>query len=687
MPPHLAAFLKKVEIADGAAWRHPPGTNVHDVKKFCVALIAVVVASITLWNAQPASAYPVSTLTLNGHGYGHGRGLSQYGSLGYSVDHSWSWQQILDRYYSNTNFGASAGNPTIGVRMLGFDGTDMILMSASPFTVGAHSFAANKAALVRRTGNNTFLVQEATSCSGPWVDRGTQAGPVTATPSNLNPGNDENQMLRVCLPGAIRGVRGTVAAIEESGTIRTINSLPVEDYLRGVVPRESPASWGDLGGGKGMNALRAQAVAARSYVLAGATYSYATTCDSQACQVYGGAFLNGAYIEDARTNQAIADTAGVVRRMNSTGNVARTEFSSSSGGYTAGGTFPAVEDAGDVYSGNNPHHNWTKVVDVSAIEAAYPSVGVLQNIAVTNRNGLGDLGGRITKMTISGTNGAVETTGLDFRTKLALKSDWFEIVGTPSGGVSGYMMLANDGGIFSMGNAPFFGSMGGKPLNAPIRSFAKTPSGNGYWEVASDGGIFSFGDAKFFGSMGGKPLNKPIVGMAPTPTGNGYWLVASDGGIFAFGDAPFFGSMGGKPLNQPIVGMTASPTGSGYWFVASDGGIFAYGDSGFHGSTGGTKLVKPIVGMSASVSGAGYWLVASDGGIFAYGDSSFYGSLPSSKATANITAMARTIDGKGYLLVGDKGQVFSYGSAPNFGDLSTKVSNFKGTITAIAPTA
>ena len=60
--------------------------------------------------------------------------------------------------------------------------------------------------------------------------------------------------------------------------------------------------------------------------------------------------------------------------------------------------------------------------------------------------------------------------------------------------------------------------------------------------MASDGGIFAFGDATFYGSEGGKPLNKPIVGMAATPDGNGYWEVASDGGIFAFGDAKFYGS-------------------------------------------------------------------------------------------------------------------------------------------------
>ncbi|MGH9077478.1 MAG: hypothetical protein ACRDY0_08515, partial [Acidimicrobiales bacterium] len=79
--------------------------------------------------------------------------------------------------------------------------------------------------------------------------------------------------------------------------------------------------------------------------------------------------------------------------------------------------------------------------------------------------------------------------------------------------------------------------------------------GGGYRLVASDGGIFTYGDASFFGSAGGAPLNRPVVGMAATPDGKGYWLVASDGGIFTYGDASFFGSAGGAPLNSPVVGM------------------------------------------------------------------------------------------------------------------------------------
>jgi hypothetical protein len=149
---------------------------------------------------------------------------------------------------------------------------------------------------------------------------------------------------------------------------------------------------------------------------------------------------------------------------------------------------------------------------------------------------------------------------------------------------------------------------------------AATPSGGGYWLVGSDGGIFSFGDAKFFGSMGGQPLNKPIVGIASTAgsvnpssgsiVGDGYWLVASDGGVFNFGNAGFMGSMGGQPLNKPIVSIIPGPyalnfsnfslQATGYWLVASDGGVFSFGNSNFFGSLGSLHLVSPVSGAAST---------------------------------------------------------------------------------------
>ncbi|HET9773083.1 MAG TPA: metallophosphoesterase [Acidimicrobiia bacterium] len=162
----------------------------------------------------------------------------------------------------------------------------------------------------------------------------------------------------------------------------------------------------------------------------------------------------------------------------------------------------------------------------------------------------------------------------------------------------GYWMATRTGTVEHYGAAPAFPGASVK-LSHRITTLAPTAGGSGAWMAGIDGGVFTFGDATFFGSMGGRRLNQPIVGMAPTPSGRGYWLVASDGGIFSFGDARFFGSMGGTPLVAPVVGMAPTATGAGYWMVAADGGIFAFGDARFHGSMGGTPLVAPVRGMLA----------------------------------------------------------------------------------------
>ncbi len=86
---------------------------------------------------------------------------------------------------------------------------------------------------------------------------------------------------------------------------------------------------------------------------------------------------------------------------------------------------------------------------------------------------------------------------------------------------------------------PSTGRWAATPSTSPWWAWRPPPTVGGYWTVASDGGIFSFGDAAFYGSMGGHALDEPMVGMAATTDGGGYWTVASDGGIFSFGDAPF----------------------------------------------------------------------------------------------------------------------------------------------------
>ena len=164
-------------------------------------------------------------------------------------------------------------------------------------------------------------------------------------------------------------------------------------------------------------------------------------------------------------------------------------------------------------------------------------------------------------------------------------------------GLSKAVWLAGaDGAVYALRTAPFYGSMGGRPLSAPIVGMAVKDDASGYWLVASDGGVFSFGGATFHGSMAGRRLNAPIVGMAAHPSGHGYWLVAADGGVFAFGDASYYGSTGSIRLRQPIVGI-GSRSSSGYYLVAADGGVFAFGLP-FFGSAGGKQLSSPIVGVA-----------------------------------------------------------------------------------------
>ncbi|HUZ43497.1 MAG TPA: hypothetical protein VMU63_03775 [Acidimicrobiales bacterium] len=186
------------------------------------------------------------------------------------------------------------------------------------------------------------------------------------------------------------------------------------------------------------------------------------------------------------------------------------------------------------------------------------------------------------------------------------------VAGAPDGDGQGLWAADGGGGVYSLGDAGFYGSAAGQRLSAPVVGMAATPDGHGYWLVGADGGVFSFGDAPFYGSAGAEPLAAPAVGMAPTPNGRGYWLVASDGGVFSYGEATFAGSAAASPLAAPVVGITPSPTGHGYWLVGSDGGVFSYGDAGFHGAgqdqVGPDRVKASYTALVPAPSG-GYWLV------------------------------------------------------------------------------
>jgi peptidoglycan hydrolase-like amidase len=669
----------------------------HRRRRFMASLLAVVTVATSLaFVAEPAAAQTApDSIKLEGRGFGHGRGMSQFGSLGYAVDFGWTYQQIVDHYYSNTTFGDPIANDDIKVHLTAYNFDPLAITSGSAFTVAGVSFAAGESARLRVTGVNTFAVDRGGACAGSdWTNvssglsgtEGQNGHPfIEATVDRGEQGDDISHFLRICADGNERAFRGALRLVEIGGQAYTLNRLPMEQYLRGVVPRESPSFWGTLGGGKGLEALKAQSVAARSYAAALALRRQASgfasdTCDTQACQVYGGAALNGLPLDHGvsqqTTNAAIAATAGQVRRF-SNGAIASTEFASSTGGWTAtqaeGNGFPAVEDLGDNTS-RNTNHTWTKTISRSSIEAAWPAIGTLQRIEVPVRNGLGDLGGRVRGIDLIGSNSTVKLRfdnwgGDVFRRTFGLLSDWYTFSDFPtaaSQAEQGLYVAKSDGTVRTFGSATFRGDLSAVDLVQPIVGMSLTESGDGYWLVASDGGVFAYGDATFHGSTGDIKLDKPIVGMATVPGGGGYWLVASDGGVFSFGAARFYGSMGGVRLKAPVVGIAPAPSGAGYWMVASDGGIFAFGSAPFHGSTGNLKLAAPIVSMVPSVTGRGYWFVASDGGVFNFGDASFLGSRGGRDNKGDVVSITETADGGGYWIVTESGISFPYGTAVDF---------------------
>ncbi|MCV2395832.1 hypothetical protein OEB99_16070 [Actinotalea sp. M2MS4P-6] len=384
------------------------------------------------------------TVTFIGHGWGHGRGMGQYGALGYATMYDKSYTWILDHFYGGTSAGA-VGNPTISVELLGLSSKPLIVTGKHVYvrsmsTPGTLVDLGTAARFTVRADGHVKVEKGAGCSTTSWElvsdDATYQAGSTRVQAATG--ASDVTDLLRACYldldPKIERAYRGELSIEGTSTAQLTFNRVATEDYLRGVVPRESPSSWGDLAGGKGMEALKAQAVAARSYALSSSRPSGATTCDTTACQVYGGAGIRyqGFTVESleaANTNAAVTATAGQVRIWPGSGAVARTEFSSSTGGYTVGGAFAAVPDDGDAVA-QNPNHDWTVAYPLSTVAAKLGLSGV-RGITVTQRNGLGDLGGRVLSVQVVDDAHVTHTyTGATFRSKMGtsqFKSDWFAV--------------------------------------------------------------------------------------------------------------------------------------------------------------------------------------------------------------------------------------------------------------------
>ncbi len=352
------------------------------------ALVAASALALPVGQAPVVEAAPsdVIAVVIEGTGNGHGRGMSQWGAYGWAVDQGWNWVQILDHYYGGTVMGDVDVNSRISVRLQAMDNQASVAVvsyGAGGVRFNGTSYPAYLSFRAVRTagGFNVFGSPTINCTAGDNPPGDVWLGNVAAvsftTATGETSGSNALDSIGLCQPnGSVVHYRGSINASIPDG-VRVVNELRTEDYLRGVVPREVAASWADAGSGRGAEAVRAQAVAARSYALTQNRYSYARTCDSTACQAYGGAATRptvgepARLREDYRTDQAIGATAGKVRKWPSTGAIVSTEFSASNGPRTAGGAFPVVEDVLGDATRFNPNHRWTRVLDADTLAERY----------------------------------------------------------------------------------------------------------------------------------------------------------------------------------------------------------------------------------------------------------------------------------------------------------------------------
>lgn len=414
----------------------------------CTSLTVLLAGSAVAATASPAAAAeevferPASgVFGIEGHGWGHGRGMSQWGSQG-AATLGRTAEEIVSTYYPGTTRTVLAPAPMRVLLQADTDG-DLQVQAAAGLTV---TDLASGATEVLPAGPSRWRAYVSTaglhlqSQTGdawyPYSLRGVDAmaGPVRFSAPSFT---------RVVLPGGTsRDYRGVVQAVRTGGNVAaSVVVLDLEDYLLGVVPRESPASWLPA-------ALQAQSIAARSYSankrerVAGT--GHWDICDSTQCQVFGGSRLHTSSgvteLEPAATTAAVRATAGVVRTY--AGKSILAEFSSSNGGHSTAGDVAYLTARPDPWDSATPNtvHAWTASLPVADLERRFPAVGRLQRVRVTARDGKGEWGGRVQGVVLEGVSStgaptSVSTTGAGLasaRTWPAssdgLKSSWWRIL-------------------------------------------------------------------------------------------------------------------------------------------------------------------------------------------------------------------------------------------------------------------
>jgi SpoIID/LytB domain protein len=372
------------------------------------ALAALVLVSSLLVLVGPAhagrgqasqDAPGEAVFLLSGRGWGHGVGMSQYGAYGMAKDGK-SYAQILSYYYSGTQLGKSSTND---VRVLLEEGRRALTISSTlPYSAtdanGVKTkLPAGPLVLTPRLGKSSLKLPSPT---GPVI----AASPVVFSAGKA-PLSVDGRLYHGKLEIAVQG-----------SFLRAVNVVQIESYLEGVVAGEMPHTWP-------LEALKAQAVAARSYALANRVKGKPFDLYSdQRSQVYVG--ISG---EKPETSEAVRATAGQVVLYG--GRIASTLYFSSSGGKTAssadvfGVSVPYLVSRPDPWDKYSPYHRWGPIVlGARTIQAKLDVAD-----RVFDATGVPTPSGRLRSITLQTTAGPTSVPAALLRTSLGLRSTWVTI--------------------------------------------------------------------------------------------------------------------------------------------------------------------------------------------------------------------------------------------------------------------
>jgi stage II sporulation protein D len=373
-----------------------------------VALRTWAVLSAVLVLAGSARA--ASMFYIRGGGDGHGIGMSQYGSYGYAL-HGKGYRWILAHYYQHT--GISTTDPNRIVRVL--------LVTGQAAFSGAKSAGGKQL----QPGVTYSVRPNADGSLTLFTSTGKKVGRFAAPLTVSGPGP-----LQLVGDGSYRG--SLQFRPDGAGGVQTVNALRLDDYVRGVISAEMPASWS-------AEALKVQAVAARTYAITtnvgGSDFDLYPDTRSQMYQ--------GVAAETASTDAAVAATRGQIVTYN--GLPAVTYFFNSSGGHTEnienvwpGATpEPWLRGVPDPYdgAGGDPYHHWGYDLTLDSAAAKLGSLlkGSLVGIRVTKHGS----SPRILAADVVGSGGTSRVSGSQLQQAFGLLTTYaaFTTITTQSGEV------------------------------------------------------------------------------------------------------------------------------------------------------------------------------------------------------------------------------------------------------------